>query len=85
MEKPTNVDNKKLTEERKTFDDLTSKSWFIDSGNIKVGDSASKIMRGECIVLEVKEVVYGRLSNTWRIVITKDDKFHLLKSARELK
>ena len=69
----------------KKFDDLTIKSWLTDEGSIKVGDSATKIMKGECETLEVKDIFFGEPSNTWRIVITTDDKLHLLKTARELK
>jgi hypothetical protein len=77
---------KKIEDEnRKTFDDLTIKSWLVDEGKIKVGDSATKIMKGECETLEVKETYFGDPSNTWRIVITTDDKLHLLKTAKELK
>jgi hypothetical protein len=42
-------------------------------------------MKGECETLEVKDTYYGEPSNTWRIIITKEDKMTLLKSSRELK
>jgi hypothetical protein len=75
-----------VEEDRKTFDDKTFNSWFVDDdGNIKVGQSLAKIMKGDCETLEVKENYYGGTSNTWRIIITKDDKMILLKSSRELK
>ena len=85
MEKPATVETKNPTEERKTFEDITSKFWFVDEGKIKVSDSASNILKGQCSTLDVKEIYHGKPSNTWRIVMTKDDKIHLLKSARELK
>jgi hypothetical protein len=81
MAKRTVVD-----EDRKTFEDKTFNSWFVDDdGNIKVGQSLVKIMKGECDTLEVKETYYGGTSNTWRIIITKDEKMVLLKSSKELK
>jgi hypothetical protein len=73
------------TENQKTFSDLTIKSWFKDGNNIKVGESFQKIVKGECLTLEVKEILYGDPSKTWIIVITKDEKVYLLKSSRELK
>lgn len=79
---------KKVTvvEDRKTFEDKTFNSWFVDDdGNIKVGQSLAKIMKGDCETLNVKENYYGDPSNTWRIIITADDKMILLKSSRELK
>ena len=63
----------------KTFSDLTNKSWFKDGDNIKVGDSFQKIMAGESTILEVKEIYHGVEYQTWQIVITKDEKIHLLK------
>ena len=77
--------SRKKIENEKTFSDLTIKSWFRDGDNIKVGDSFPKIMAGEFQNLEVKEVLFGNPYQTWKIVITKDDKIHLLKSSRELK
>jgi hypothetical protein len=75
-----------VEEDRKTFDDKTFNSWFVDDeGNIKVGQSLAKIMKGECETLRVKENIYGEPSNTWRIIIPVDDKFILLKSSKELK
>jgi hypothetical protein len=79
---------KKTTNEEnhKTFDDRTFNSWFVDDdGKVKVGQSLAKIMKGECETLEVKDTYYGNPSNTWRIIITADDKLHLLKTSRELK
>ena len=71
--------------ERKTFTDWTSKVWFQDEddGTIKVGESMAMIMKGDCDLLEVREIHYGEPSNTWRIVITTDDRIHLLKSAKQ--
>ena len=42
-------------------------------------------MKGECETLEVEETYYDEPSNTWRIIVTADDKIHLLKSFKELK
>ena len=78
MKKPKN-------ENQKTFSDLTTKSWFTDGQSIKIGDDFSKIMSGEFLTLEVKETLIGEQVNTWKIVITTDDKTYLLKSSRELK
>jgi hypothetical protein len=70
----------------KTFSDYQTKSWFQDENkNIKVGDTLSKIMSGECETLEVKEVLHGEPYKTWKIIITADDKIVLLKTSRELK
>ena len=77
--------NKKKIENESTFSDLNNKSWFRDGDNIKVGDNFGKIMGGEFQVLEVKEFLFGNPYQTFTIVITKDDKIHLLKSSRELK
>ena len=77
--------NKKKIENENTFSDLTIKSWFKDGENIKVGDNFPKIISGEFQTLEVKEVLSGNQYQTWKIVIDKNDKIHLLKSSRELK
>ena len=76
---------KKKIENEKTFSDLTNKSWFKEKETIKVGDSFQKIMSGEFQVLDVKEILFGFEYQTWNIVITKDEKIHVLKSSRELK
>ena len=76
---------KKKIENEKTFSDLTNKSWFKEKETIKVGDSFQKIMSGEFQVLDVKEILFGFEYQTWNIVITKDEKIHILKSSRELK
>ncbi|GHV85279.1 hypothetical protein AGMMS50230_08870 [Spirochaetia bacterium] len=73
------------SEEMKTFDDLTFKSWVIDGNELKVGESGSKMFHGELETLEIKDIFYGEPSRTWTIAITTDDKIHLLKSAREVK
>jgi hypothetical protein len=73
------------TENQKTFSDLTLKSWFMDKTNIKVGESFSKMMSGESLTLDVKEILFGSPYKTWIVVITKDEKVYLLKSSRELK
>jgi hypothetical protein len=72
-------------EDQRTFTDLTNKSWFIDGKNIKVGESFQKIMSGEFSLLDFKEILTGEQVQTWKIVITNDDKFYLLKKSRELK
>ena len=77
--------SKKKVENVKTFSDFTNKSWFMDGDNIKVGESISKILAGECQTLEVKDILFGEQFQTWRIVIDKTDKIYLLKSSRELK
>lgn len=75
-----------VQENRKTFEDNTLNAWFIDEdGKFKVGESLAKIMKGECETLEVEETYYDEPSNTWRIIVTADDKIHLLKSFKELK
>jgi len=80
------MNKKKIQSENvKTFSDLTNKSWFKDGDNIKVGDSFPKIMNNDFDALEVKEVLFGNQFQTWIVVITKDDKIHILKSSRELK
>ena len=73
------------TENQKTFSDFTNKSWFREGTNIKVGDSFQKIMSNEFFILEVKEEFIGEHHQTWKIVVTTDDKIHLLKTSRELK
>jgi len=77
--------NKKKIENQKTFSDLNNKSWFRDGDNIKVGENFSKIHSGEFDTLEIKEIFVGNPVQTFTIIITKDDKIHLLKSSRELK
>jgi hypothetical protein len=74
-----------VNENKKTFNDITHQSWIVDEGTIKIGESPTLIMKGECETLEIKDTFYGEPSNTWRIVITADDKLHLLKSSKELK
>ncbi|AEF84686.1 hypothetical protein TREPR_1429 [Treponema primitia ZAS-2] len=70
----------------KTFSDYQIKSWFQDeSKNIKVEDTVSKIISGDCKTLEVKEILHGNPYPTWRLVITTNDKIYLLKTSRELK
>jgi len=80
-----NSKKKVQPENVKTFSDLTNKSWFKDGDSIKVGDSFQKIMAGEFEALEVKETLVGNQFQTWIVVITKDDKIHILKSSKELK
>ena len=77
---------KKIENENvKSFSDLSNKSWFMDGENIRVGENLSKIMAGESVSLNVKEILSGNPYQTWKVVIDKNDKIHLLKSSRELK
>ena len=71
----------------KKFKDLTNKSWLTetDGKSVKVGDSAGKIMAGECETLAIRETLYGDPINSWRIIITIDGNIILLKTSRELK
>ena len=77
--------SKKKVENVNTFSDFTNKSWFMDKDNVKVGESISKILAGECQTLEVKDILFGEQFQTWRIVVDKTDKIYLLKTSRELK
>ena len=77
--------NKVENVDQKTFSDVTNKSWFSDGEKIKIGENLTEIMSGNSQTLEVKEVLVGENFKTWKIVITTDDKIHLLKSSRELK
>ena len=77
--------SKKKVENVKTFSDFTNKSWFMDKDNVKVGESISNILAGECQTLEVKDILFGEQFQTWRIVVDKTDKIYLLKTSRELK
>ena len=43
------------------------------------------MLTGESLPLEVKEIYNGDHFRTWQIVITKEDKIHLLKTSRELR
>ena len=75
-----------VEENRKTFEDRTFSNWITDDdGNVKVGESLKKILKGDCENLSVKEIIYGEPSNTWRIIITNDERTILLKSSREMK
>ena len=76
---------KTKNENQKTFSDLTNKSWFMDKNNVKIGDNFQQINSGNFQTLEVKEILFGEHHNTWKLVITTDDKIYLLKSSRELK
>jgi hypothetical protein len=75
----------KKDENEKTFSDRTLDSWFYNENNIKIGKSFAAIMKGESETLEVKEIIVGDTSQSWFIVVTTDDKLHLLKTSRELK
>jgi hypothetical protein len=76
---------KKPDENQKTFFDLTTKSWFLEGQKIKIGNNLTEIMSGKVQVLEVKELLFGDVYKTWKIVIDKEDKIYLLKSCRQLK
>jgi hypothetical protein len=76
---------KKPNENQKTFTDLTQKSWFTDGQKIKIGENLTNILSGKVQIIEVKEILDGDLSKTWKIVVDKDDKIYLLKTVRELK
>jgi len=69
------------------FKDLTNKSWLTetDGKSIKIGDSAAKIMAGDCETLEIREMLHGDPVNTWRIISTVEGNVLLLKTSRELK
>ena len=71
--------------EEKTFSDLTNKSWFRDGSIITIGDSFSKITSGDSQTLEIKDFLSSEEIITWKILVTVDEKIHLLKSSRELK
>jgi len=78
---------KKPTDENvRHFKDFTNRSWLTetDGKKIKIGDSAAKIMAGDCETVEIREMLYGD-PNTWRIVLTADGNVLLLKTSRELK
>jgi hypothetical protein len=68
------------------FQDLTNKSWVTetDGKSIKVGDSAAKIMAGDCETVAIREMLYGETANTWRIAISAEGSILLLKTSREL-
>jgi hypothetical protein len=76
---------KKPNENQKTFTDLTQKSWFTDGQKIKIGENLTNILSGKVQIIEVKEILDGDLSKTWKIVVDKEDKIYLLKTVRELK
>jgi hypothetical protein len=72
--------------ERKTFADHSQSSWFMeDETKIRIGESLNQIMKGKYETLEIKDIIYGTPARTWRIIITPDDKMHLLKTSKELK
>jgi hypothetical protein len=75
----------KKDENVKTFFDWAWKSWIKEDKTIKVGETALKIMSGECVSIEVKEVLYGDQFKTWILVIDNADKIYLLKTSKELK
>ena len=72
-------------EDQKTSMDFSNKSWFMDNNNIKIGESFQKIMSGESQTLDINEILVGDPFQTFKIVLTKDEKIYLLKSSRELK
>jgi len=80
------MNKKKIVNENgKSFSDLTTKSWFRDKENIKIGDNFPKIISGDSQTIEVKDILFGIHFQTWIIVIDKEDKIYLLKTSRELK
>ena len=76
---------KTLNENQKKFTDLIQKHWYTDGQKIKVGNSPLEMMSGKATIIEVKEILDGDISKTWKIVVDKDDKIYLLKAAKELK
>ena len=77
--------SKKQDENQKKFTDLIQKSWITEGQKIKFGNSPLEIMSGKITVIDVKEFYDGDLSKTWKIVVDKEDRIYLLKTARELK
>jgi hypothetical protein len=71
--------------QKKTFSDLTNKSWFTEGEKIKVGENLPELLSGKGKILEVKEILIGDVFKSWKIVIDTEEKIHLLKSSRELK
>jgi len=53
--------NKATDENVRHFKDFTTKSWLLeaDGKSVKVGDSATKIMLGDCETLKIKEILYS--------------------------
>jgi hypothetical protein len=76
---------KKKPENVKTFFDWTNKSWVIEDKTIKTGETALKVIKGECETIQVKDVLYGDQYRTWILVIDTGDKIYLLKTSKELK
>jgi len=76
---------KTLNENQKNFTDLIQKHWYADGQKIKVGNSPLEMMSGKATIIDVKEILDGDISKTWKIVVDKDDKIYLLKAAKELK
>jgi hypothetical protein len=75
----------KKDENVKTFFDWAWKSWIKEDQTIKVGDTALKIMSGDCETIEVKDILYGDQYKTWILVVNNNDKIYLLKTSKELK
>jgi hypothetical protein len=71
----------------KTFFDWANKSWIMENENktIKTGDTALKIMSGECQSIQIKDVLYRDQFKTWILIIDIEDKIYLLKMSKELK
>ena len=68
-----------------TFSDLSNKLWFVDGQNIKIGDKMSKLFSGDFETVKVKNILNDPSSKTWKIVISDDEKYYLIKSSKELK
>ena len=54
----------KLTEDQKTFSDLTQKPWITEGQKIKYGDNMSDFISGKVKVIDIKEFLFGDLFNT---------------------
>jgi hypothetical protein len=78
---------KKKNENVKTFFNWANKSWIMENENktIKTGDTALKIMSGECQSIQIKDILYGDQFKTWILIIDNEDKIYLLKTSKELK
>jgi hypothetical protein len=76
---------KKKPENVNTFSDWANRSWIIEDKTIKTGDTALKVMKGECETIQIKDILYGDQYRTWILVIDTSEKIYLLKTSKELK
>jgi hypothetical protein len=76
---------KKGNEDVKTFDDFSNQYWYNDGEKIMVGNDFKAIVAGDCQTLIPKEIIYGAPAKTWRLIVTVDDKLHLIKTSKQLK